>query len=276
MAAWSEYDQGFEEALLPALEAALLDDVRDAKREVRRRVLAAARADARFAPFRVLSVRASALLVAVTLFAGGASVAAAKAAPGQSAYALKRAAERTALAVLPPGGLRDALQARFEQRRAAELRELMRLGLDADDLRAALQSMGLSSGGPSEDPYAALRRELDRLGPARPAAPVDGGGEAGVDDGTGGGSVPEGPSRPGDGAVDGSEGKPGAPQDGTAQPAPAGPGSTAPGSGSGDASGAVPPGGGGSSSQGRGGSTEPSSGIQPGPGPQRGDGAGAS
>lgn len=207
-----ENSEAREEALRSSLEAALLEGARHAKRAVRRRVLAAVREDARFKPYRVAAARASAMLVVVTVVASGASVAAAKAVPGQPAYALKRAAERTALAVLPEGALRDALARVFVQRRAYELRELMRAGLSDADLRAALESMGLA-GPMADDPHDALRRELERIEPSTSAGPTHGGAAGGAEQRP---PAPvEGPSHPvGPGTSDGAGSSPSSPSGG--------------------------------------------------------------
>lgn len=255
----SEHARETEAALREALSTALLEGARDAKNGVRKQVLSAARSDARYAQSRTLAARASAVLVAVTLLAGGASVAAATADPGQPAYALKRAAERTALALLPPGALRDALLVRFEQRRADELVELMSKDLSDADLWGALRSMGVPSGGTAPtDPYDALRREMERLQPGEPDAPAQGEGGMTEDNGR---QLPRGPAKepsssPGSGASDGVEPAPGP--------------STGEGGGSCDSGGS----GSGSPGQGPGGSVEPTGEARPGLDHQSGGGVG--
>ncbi|MDI6843499.1 MAG: hypothetical protein QMC94_03755 [Anaerosomatales bacterium] len=235
-----------------AVSVALTEGADEARRSIRSAVLDAARSDARWMPFGRLSRRAAAALVAVTLVGSGASAAVAAARPGSAAYVLKRAAERLALEAVPSGALEDALQAHFAQCRAAEIRELLRSGLDEQALQRALDSMGVSAGrseggqGSAED---ALKRELEQLeggSGAQPSQDMSGGGRAGIGapspgpvdssasgGGSGGGSSSGGGSR--DGAA------PQSPSGGSSQQERSPDSSAGPGtSGSTDATGGAP------------------------------------
>jgi hypothetical protein len=173
-----------EIALKRAISAALTEGVMDARRSTKRALIEAARSDGRWTPHRRLSQRAAAAFTVVTLVASGASVAVAGGRPGSPAYALKRAAERMALEVVPDGALEDALQARFAERRAAEIRELLRSGMDEEALRRALTSTGIASPSPGhggqESAADALRRELRRIEGGSTEGPATGGAESGA------------------------------------------------------------------------------------------------
>lgn len=150
-----------------AITVALTERVAGVQRSVRRTVVEAARSIGRWKPYRRLSQWALAMFAAVVLLSGGVSVAAASAQPGSPAYVLKRAAERIALEVVPGGAIEDALRASFAERRAVEIRELLRSGADEEALRRALESMGIALPASSStgDGGAAdvLRRELRRI-----------------------------------------------------------------------------------------------------------------
>ncbi|MCL4078483.1 hypothetical protein MX659_02540 [Coriobacteriia bacterium Es71-Z0120] len=203
--------------LKAAVSAALTERAAEARRSVKRTVVTAARSDGRWRPYRLLSQRAAAAFAALALVAGGASVAVASAPPGSPAYALKRAAERMALEAVPAGALEDALRARFAERRAAEIRDLLRSGLDEEALRRALESMGVAPPSVSQDgeqsAFDVLRRELQRMeggstyepapgqdagqGPGGSSSPAGSGSGAGAPAGggtSGGGSVQDGSS----------------------------------------------------------------------------------
>ena len=110
------------------------------RREMRRRVVAHARADVTYKRPRTAALFATIALVVLTTMSS-AAYATTTALPGDLFYGMKRAIEDVRLAVVPEGGYRETLRHRYAQERAAELTELIESGADAALVEAVLDDM---------------------------------------------------------------------------------------------------------------------------------------
>jgi hypothetical protein len=172
----------------------------ETRERVRARVMHDVRADSHLGLIAIMSHR---LAVAVTAFAvltSGVAYAAERSVPGDLLYRIKRGAETTLVAVLPPGELENRVLVRLAERRAGEAARLATegaTGMVVDEaigqLREALREATSAEGPLDEDDLQRIRkRGADAPYPARKAiddaVATSGGGQGsdGGQDGPGG------------------------------------------------------------------------------------------
>lgn len=122
------------------------------RRDIRRRVVAAAGGE-RLRAQRLVFARAAAAFTVTASMLSGVSVAAAASLPGDALYPLKSGAEQVTLAVLPEGRAEESYLFRLAARRGEEADRLLERGASAAEVEAAIGrfrvavEMAFSTGG---------------------------------------------------------------------------------------------------------------------------------